>query len=223
LPLRAAGIPSRDTGKSVKVVVLFEPIEPAVSLSSASAGLFDAKGQLVAQWAAEPEDLAKRPVMAGLTAAPGTYRLRVAAVDALGRSGTVDDDLRVELAAAGSIFTSGVVLGAATSGGFAPKLQFTPADSAAAVYLEVYGATSCAAVSAQFEIAASEQAPPLARSTTLAAPVAQSDACILVGELDLAALAPADYAIRVQLHLNGDVIGRRLYTLRKTGRGGRGS
>lgn len=220
LPLRAAGFTSRDTGSSAKVVVLFEPIEPSVSLQSASAALFNAKGQLVAQWAGESQDLSRRPAMAGLAVAPGTYRLRVAAVDSIGRSGAVDDELRVELPAAGSLTTSGVVLGVSTTTGFSPRLLFTNADPKAAVYLEAYGAAPCTAVSAVLEIASSDlasQAPPLAKSTASSAQVDQSDACIIFGELDLAALPPGDHTIRVQLQLNGAVIGRRLHSLRKSG------
>jgi hypothetical protein len=217
LVLRAAGFSSRNTRDTAKVVVLFEPAESAVSLSAARAGLFDAAGKLVAEWTAELEDLANRPVMAGLTVPPGTYRLRVAAVDSIGRSGAVDDELRVEIPAAGAVSTSGVVFGAVTTTGFSPRLQFTSRDVTAAVYLEVYGASPCSAVSAAFEIAASEHAPPLSKSTAAAIPMEQSDACILVGGLDLSGLPQGDYAVRLQLQVNGEAAGQRLRAIRKSG------
>ena len=66
---------------------------------AASVGLFDEKNTLKKQWTAQPADLAKRPVMAALPAPPGTYRVRVAAVDASGRAGTTDYELKVESAA----------------------------------------------------------------------------------------------------------------------------
>ena len=218
LPLRAAGFPSRNPGgDAAKVVVLFEPTERSVSLKSAMAGLFNAKGQLVAQWTSEPQDFAELPASAGLVAPPGVYRLRVAAVDTNGRSGAVDEELTVELPAAGSATTSGILVGVMSSSGFSPRLQFTPADRAAGVYLEVYGVPSCAALSAILEVAPSAQAPPLVKSTASSTTVEQSDACIVFGEVDLGALPPADYAVRLQLQLNGNVIGQRLRTLRKSG------
>jgi hypothetical protein len=217
LVLRAAGFSSRDTRDTAKVVVLFEPAESVVSLSAAMVGLFDTKGKLVAQWIAERPDLANRPVVAGLSVPPGSYRLRVAAVDSIGRSGAVDDELRVEIPAAGAVTTSGVIFGALTTSGFSPRLQFSSKELTAAVYLEVYGASPCSAVSAAFEIAAEEQSPALSKSTASAIPVEQSDACILLGGLDLSGLPPGDHAVRLQLQVNGEAAGQRLRTIRKSG------
>ena len=218
LPLRAAAFASRDTEKTAKVVVLFEPVEPGVTLTSAIAGLFDAKGTLVAQWAPESQELAVRPVMAGLAAAPGAYRLRVAAVDSRGRSGAVDQDVAVGPFPAGSMTTSGVILGVQGAGPFFPRLQVTPADTVAHVYFEAYGAGPCDGLSATIEIAPAVQAPVIARSTAGASPIEKSDGCILFGEFPVAALPPGDYAFRVRLQRGETVLGERLRSLRKAGR-----
>ena len=174
LPLRAAAFGSRDTDKTAKVVVLFEPVEPGVTLTSASAGLFDAKGKLVAQWAPESQELTGRPVMAGLATVPGEYRLRVAAVDSRGRSGAVDQDVTVGPFPAGSITTSGIILGLQGTGPFFPRLQVTPADTVAHVYFEAYGAGPCAGLAATIEIAPAVKAPAIARSTAGASPIENS-------------------------------------------------
>ena len=218
LQLRAAAFASRDTDKTAKVVVLFEPVEAGVTLTSAIAGLFDAKGTLVAQWAPESEDLAGRPVMAGLAAVPGEYRLRVAAVDSRGRSGAVDQDVAVGPFPAGSMTTSGVILGVQGAGPFFPRLQVTLADTVAHVYFEAYGAGPCAGLSATVEIAPAVQAPPIVRSTAGASPLENSDGCILFGEFPVAALPPGDYAFRIRLQRGETVIGERLRSLRKAGR-----
>jgi hypothetical protein len=218
LQLRAAAFASRDTDKTAKVVVLFEPVEAGVTIASAIAGLFDAKGTLVAQWAPESKDLAGRPVMAGLAVVPGEYRLRVAAVDSRGRSGAVDQDVAVGPFPAGSITTSGVILGVQGTGPFFPRLQVTPADTVAHVYVEAYGAGPCAGLSATVEIAPAVQAPPIARSAAGASPLENSDGCILFGEFPVAALAPGDYAFRIRLQRGETVIGERLRSLRKAGR-----
>jgi hypothetical protein len=216
--LRASAVPSRDTAKTAKVVVLFEPLEPTVSISAAMAGLFDASGKLVSQWTAEPHDLANHPILAGLSVAPGTYRLRVAAVDSIGRSGSIDQEVRVELPAAGSLTTSGVVMGVTSATGFAPKLQFSSADAKAGVYLEAYGTSACTSVSATAEVALTEQGPALASSRGTSSAGDQPDACVLFAEFDLARLAPGDYAVRVNIQQNGQVAGRRMAAFRKSTR-----
>jgi len=217
LPLRAAAFASRDTDKTAKVVVLFEPVEPGVRLTSAMAGLFDAKGTLVAQWAPESQDLAGRPVMAGLAAVPGEYRLRVAAVDSLGRSGAVDQDMTVGPFPSGSVTTSGIILGVQGTGPFFPKLQVSFADTVAHVYFEAYGAGPCAGLSAAIEISPAVQSPPIVRSTAGASPLDNSDGCILFGEFPVAGLPPGDYAFRIRLQRGETVIGERLRSLRKAG------
>jgi hypothetical protein len=218
LQLRAAAFASRDTEKTAKVVVLFEPVEAGVSLTSAMAGLFDAKGTLVSQWTPESQDLAGRPVLAGLAAAPGAYRLRVAAVDSRGRSGAVDQDVTVGPFAAGSVTTSGVILGVQGTGPFFPRLQMTPADTVAHVYFEAYGAGPCAGLSATIEVAPALQAPAIARSTAGASPIENSDGCIMFGEYSVAALPPGDYAFRIRLQRGETVLAERLRSLRKAGR-----
>jgi hypothetical protein len=218
LQLRAAAFASRDTEKTAKVVVLFEPVEAGVSLTSAMAGLFDAKGTLVSQWTPESQDLAGRPVLAGLAAAPGGYRLRVAAVDSRGRSGAVDQDVTVGPFAAGSVTTSGVILGVQGTGPFFPRLQMTAADTVAHVYFEAYGAGPCVGLSATIEIAPALQAPAIARSTAGASPIENSDGCIMFGEYSVAALPPGDYAFRIRLQRGETVLALPLRSLRKAGR-----
>ena len=219
LHLRAAAVSSRDTEKTAKVLVLFEPIEAGVKLTSAIAGLFDAKGRLVAQWAPEAEELAGRPVIAGLAAPPGAYRLRVAAVDSRGRSGAVDQDVTVGLTPAGSMTTSGIIFGVQQgTGPFYPRLQLTPADTIAHVYFEAYGATSCNGLSATIEIAPAPQAAATVTATATAAPIENSDGCIVFGEYPVAALPLGDHEFRVRIKRGDTVVGERLRVLRKAGR-----
>jgi hypothetical protein len=215
LPLRAAAFASRGTGSQAKVVVLFEAVEPTAALASAIFGAFDARGKLVAEWTSAREDLVTRPAAAALMLPPGDYRLRVASVDALGRSGAVDADLRVETSAARSIATSAIVLGAMTPNGFSPKLQFTPGDAKATVYQEVYGVASCAAVVGRLELAATAEARAIVGAAAAAIPIDRADGCILHGELDLTALPPADYSVRVEIAASGTTVSRTTRTLRK--------
>jgi hypothetical protein len=215
LPLRAAAYPSRVGGDDkVKLVTLFEPADAGIELTSAAVGLFDERGRLTAQWTAEPADLARLPATAALMVAPGTYRLRVAAVDASGRAGTADTDVRAELAPADPVRLSGLVLGVPANGSFAPKLQFG-ADPAAVGYLEVYGASRTATVTARLELAASASATPMA-AVPATVSVAGSDALrIAYAGFGITALPPGDFLVRAVVSVDGKEVGRAVHTLRK--------
>ena len=91
---------------------------------------------------------------------PGTYRLRVGAIDANGRTGLIDDKVVAEILKAGPLQMSGLLLGLSAGAGFAPRLQFSTEPSVSA-YLEVYGVGQGARVGAQFEIAKTTNGPAL--------------------------------------------------------------
>lgn len=215
LPLRAMAYPSRNpTDQAMKVVVLFEP-EGSTTLKSAMAGLFNAKGQLITQWESDPTDLAKRTVVAGLVAPIGSYRLRVAAVDASGRSGAVDDDIRVDLTSAGPLKLSAILLGTLEGGSMSPRLQFDPADAAAVAYLEAYG-RACSGLTASIELAASGDGPALIHAPASTTVIDQSDTCIIYGGFEIGTLKPGDYVVRAVVSVDGKTVGQLTRTLRKT-------
>jgi len=218
LPLRAAGYASRDTGGSkVKVVVLFEPSAAATQLDTAMVGMFDAKGKLTAQWTGQKAELSRTPVVAALLVPPGTYRLRVAATDLAGRSGSVDADVRAALVNAAPLTLSALALGAAVEGSFSPRLLFRD-EQVVVGYVEVYGPPKNAAVTAVIELAESEDGPA---AITLPARVpAQSggDVLSIVGGIQVDRLPPGDYAVRMVVSLDGKPVGRVVRTLTKQGR-----
>ena len=125
LPLRGVGYVSHnpEDGK-IKIVCLMEPTEPSVQLNAASAGLFDEGGRLVAQWTADAKSLGGPAVMGALLASkPGIYRLRMAATDAAGRSGSADYQVVAEVPTVGGVKISSLVLGL-SRGGFVPRMLF---------------------------------------------------------------------------------------------------
>lgn len=215
LPLRAAAYASRGSDdKSVKVVTLFEPHEPSTMLSAAMIGLYDEKGKLTAQWTAQPAELSKSPVVAALTAPPGLYRLRVAATDSAGRSGSTDYELRAQLKPADPLRTSAMMLGVPQSGSFLPKLQFG-ADPAAVAAVEIYGVPKGAALTVQLELAASEQGPAMATAPASLGAGPSEDARAAYGGFTIGPLDPGDYMLRAILLLDGKEAGRVTQTLRK--------
>jgi len=218
LPLRAAAYTSRAPGsEDVKIVALFEGVEPGATLASASVGLFDEKNTLKKQWTAQSADLAKRPHTAAIIAPPGVYRLRVAAVDAAGRAGTTDYDLLAEVPRADPLKVSALVLGTQQQGtGFAPRLEFSGADAVAIGLLEIYGVPKSSTVTVDLEVAPSLNGTPLANAQTTVSQGTVEDTRIAFGGFSIASLAPGDYQMRAVITLDGKPVGRVVRTLRKT-------
>jgi VWFA-related protein len=216
LPLRAVGFVSNspDDGR-LKIVCLMEPSEPSVQLAAAAAGLFDENGRLVGQWTAEPGNLTTMPLMGALVAPrPGTYRLRVAASDSAGRSGTVDYEVVAHLAPAGTLTVSSLVLGLSRGGPFAPRLQFG-AEPVALGHLEIYGRIE-PGVTVSAEIARSADGP----ATGPAIPgalrkIAGEDRAIATVALPIGALPPGDYVVRITVAAPAGPPARVMRTLRK--------
>lgn len=213
VPLRAAGFVSRQPGATdLKVVALFEPDDPTVKLTAAVVGLFDEKGALKAQWTAQPNELGRAPVVAALTAAPGNYRMRIAASDSSGKGGTTDYELPVRLPDAPPVKTSNMLLGVG-QGGFAPKLAFTAADAAAIGFIEIYGVQKAAKLEVTFEIVSGNEVMGSGQGTV--GQGAGDDARIAYGGFGIATLEPGDYTMRATINVDGKQAGVVTRTLRK--------
>jgi hypothetical protein len=216
LPLRAAAFASRDeSADKVKLVLLVEPADPRVSLKSAAVGLFDEKGRLSVQATADAASLARTPPMMATVSKPGTYRVRVAATDAAGRGGTVDTDMDVALVSAGPLKLSSLVLGVAEEGRFAGRLQFDTEPTAVA-YLEIYGVVT-GALSADLELADTENGPASVRGAMRITGEASDDRHVALGGIPIGSLPPGDIVVRAVVSIDGKPIGRVTRTLRKAG------
>jgi hypothetical protein len=213
LPLRVTGFASRQSGQQkVKVVAIAEPIDPATQLASAALGLIDANGRLVAQAPFEAADLKPgQPVMAALLVPPGSYRLRAAAADTGGRTGTSDYELAAELRQAGPLELSGLVLGL-SRGGFVSRMQFGR-EPVALAHLELYGGTPGQQVSVVFELGRTLNGPPLVSMPgTLAV---AGDHYSATAPIPIGTLSPGDYIVRAIVGVAGGPSTRVERTLRK--------
>jgi hypothetical protein len=214
LPLRAAGFASREADGKVKVTVMAEPIEPGVELRSAASAIFDGNGRLAGQNSAEAAALSRMPLVMGLAATPGDYRLRVAATSADGRTGTADYDLDAELASAGPLSLSSMVLGL-WRGSFVPRLQFG-AEPVALAYFEIYGDTSVPiAVSA--ELATTPDGPANLTIPGAIREFSNREFRFALIAVPIGSLPPGDYIVRGVVTMEGQPAGRVSRTLRKAG------
>jgi hypothetical protein len=214
LPLRATSYASRIVAgdAEVKVVALFESVD-GKPLAAASVGLFDEKGSLKKQWTAQKDDLAKPIVRADLQAATGVYRVRVAAVDASGRAGTTDGELRAETVRADPLKLSALVIGTQQNG-FQPRLEFTSEGNAVGL-LEVYDVPKGGTITVDLDVASSSDGQPLAAAETKTGKGSGEDAVLAIGGFDITSLPPGDYLMRATVKLDGKAVGRVMRTLRK--------
>ena len=211
LPLRTVAYPSQNDAKTVKLLSIVEPIEANVTLSAAAVGLVDHTGRLVAQWTATAEELKAVPLIAALAVPTGTYRLRIAATDTTGRSGTADYDVDAELLPAGSLTMSALVLGL-SRGGFRPMLQFSN-EPVAMAYLELYGQTTTEPA-VTVELAMSEDGPALLTMPGSISRTSDDLRQFATAALPIGSLPAGDYAVRAIVTVDGKQA-RLTRTLRK--------
>ena len=215
LPLRAAAFASSTPGDSkLKIVAVAEPLDHAATLTSASFGLIDNRGRLIAQWTANERELSRVPVMSAGLAPPGAYRLRVAAVDNTGRRGATDYEFEAELTEAGNLSTSALVLGV-SRGFFVPRLQFLHEPTAMG-FFEIYGnLPPDQSLKAAFEIAPTEKGEAMIRVPAYLATSSDPARRVVTGVVPIAGLPPGDHVIRGVVLLDGKPVGQVTRTLRK--------
>ena len=216
LPLRAAAYSSRNPGDDkVRVLALFEPMDPDTKLNAAVVGLFDEKGKLTAQWTAQSADLATQPSMAALIVPAGTYRVRIAAKDASGRSGAVDvHGFAATLIEAGPIKLGDLVLGKIGPKGPVPAMQFE-GDQEAIAIIELYGRPEGPLKMYAEVLTGGEPVQiPLSPSASN-----EPDKFLLSAQIPLASLKPGDYTVRAVVAVEGHPDAQVTRTLRKVAAG----
>ena len=214
LPLRVAGYASDAGAGKIRIMVAVEPIETGITLKALAAAVFDDNGRLTGQGSALPGELTTSPVLMALDVAPGTYRLRAAAVDSSGRSGAADVSVTAEVAPAGPLRLSSLVLGVSRGGGFLPRLLFTT-EPVALGYLEIYGGTAGTQVTAMIEVSTSLNGPAFVTTRLALDPTSDPTRFTATGAVPLASLPPGDYVIRAIVGSEGKPAGRVVATLRK--------
>ena len=211
LRLRVGGFTVRDPDGKLRVGVLIEPADPSATLTSAGAILIDSSDRVVMHWHAR--DAAERPLLGALTAAPGAYRVRAAAIDSAGRAGAAETEIDVGLTAVGSLSLGSLLLSASRGGTTMLQLQFGAEPTARASF-DIYGGTAGQRLEATLELARNLDGQAIA-AVPLALTRADDTRVVATGTVPLGALPPGDYAVRGIIRLEDGTSGRVVRTLRK--------
>jgi hypothetical protein len=147
---------------------------------------------------------------------PGTYRLRVVALDTAGRSGAAEDTIEAELKQVGPLTLGSLMLGVSRAEGTRLLLEFGPEPTAIASF-DIYGGEPGLRMTATLEVARDVSGPPLT-TLPLALKRADDSRVVATGAVPLGALAPGDYVVRGVIKLEDGTSGRVLRTLRKAAR-----
>jgi len=211
LPLRTAGFTVREPGGRLRVGVVVEPVEPAAILASAGAVLIDGESRVVARWLAP--DARRRPILGAMAAQPGSYRLRVAAIDTAGRRGAAEDAVDATLVPVGPLSLGSLMFGVSRDDRVMSQLEFGTEPTAIASF-DIYGGVAGMGLTATLELARGLDAPAL---VTLPLAMARADETRVsaTGAVPIGALPPGDYIVRGIVRLQDGTTGRVVRTLRK--------
>ncbi len=214
VPLRVGGFTLREPDGRLRVGVVVEPVNPATSFDSVGAVLVEGNGQIVARWFAV--DALRRPLLGAMAAPPGTYRLRVVAIDSARRFGAAEDVVQVGLTPVGPLWLGSLMLGLSRDGGVELRLQFGAEPTAIASF-DIYGGAAGMPISAALEVARDPEGPAIA-SLPVSLTRAGDSRVMATGAVPIGALPPGDYAVRGVVRLEDGTTGRVSRTLRKVAR-----
>jgi hypothetical protein len=217
LPMRIAGYASLN-GRDGRMTVITaaEPMEPTAKFVQMSAALYDGSGKMQAQVNAIDSELSAQPALLAMVVPPGTYRLRVAAVDAAGRSGAADTEIVAETVSAGPLKMSSLVLGVSREGTFRPRLQFST-EPVGIAYLDLFGGSVGSPVGAIIEVLPIAGGNPIVTNRLAIESTADEGRFKATGSVPLGALPPGDYLARAIILVEGHPAGVVYRAFRKVG------
>ncbi len=221
LPLRLSTYVFADSGDAGRVRLALsaeigrdrqgaEPVTLAFALT-------DVQGRVVASGLQQPMLAPARADEPGpllyqgrIAAPPGDYTLRLAAVDAEGRAGSVDQHVRARLVDADPLQLGDLAVGSRAPGaGF--SLPAVPRLAAPAIltYIELYSDHPTALDQAQvrIEIAEDEDTPALVSRDALVGAHPDAGGRVATSQIDATALPPGRYVARARVSVDGRLVG----------------
>lgn len=217
LPMRVSAFVRRaPDGAGLSIIAAGEPFESGITLAAASLGLFDSSGTLKRNWSAAGTELKTGLVVTAFPAEPGRYRVRVAATDSLGRSGTADYEISAGLVPAGDLTVGTIVMGLSRSNSLIPKLEFGN-EPAALAEVELYGGKEGQEVAVVFQVLKAPEGGVLLEVPAALAATAQPDRFRATATLAIGAIPPGDYLVRAFVWMKDGKPGMVTRTMRKQG------
>jgi VWFA-related protein len=234
LPMRVTAYTVREPGTSqVRLLVSAEiGLRGGAVARGLTVGFFvrDGSGRVVASGA---EDLPDRPANAdrgeprsfvGAAAVPpGSYTLRLAALDGRGRRGTVDHPVKASLSDAGQIAVSDLILSGPSRGGaLRPDVDPEVRGGSLLAYLELYGRDPRALQQASvvLELAGSESGPALVSLAASVAAASEPDRRIAQASLPVDRLPAGEYVARAVVSVAGQAVRRVMQPFHVVGEAG---
>lgn len=212
--LRVGGFSVREGEGRLRVGVLVEPVDPAASLASVAAILISPDDRVAGRWFAK--DATERPLLGAMAVPPGTYRLRVVALDTAGRPGAAEETIEAGLTTVGPLSLGSLMLGVSRPEGMKLQLEFGSEPTAIASF-DIYGGAAGLRMSATLEVARALDGPALV-AVPLALKRADEGRVVASGAAPVGALPPGDYVVRGIIKLEDGTTGRVMRTLRKVAR-----
>jgi hypothetical protein len=209
--LRVGGFTVREGEGRLRIGVLVEPVDPAATLASVAAILISPDDRVVGRWFAK--DATERPLLGAMAAPPGTYRLRVVALDTAGRPGAAEETIEAGLTTVGPLSLGSLMLGVSRPEGMKLQLEFGSEPTAIASF-DIYGGAPGLRMSATLEVARDQEGAALV-TLPLALKRADDTRVVATGAAPVGALPPGDYVIRGIIKLEDGTTGRVMRTLRK--------
>ena len=221
LPLRATAFVTQDpSSDKVRLMIAAEVGTPGAAPSEHVMGyaLFDRQGKAVAAFSerktlsrADERESAPLEYQAATLVDPGTYYLRIAAVDAQGRRGSVIHEVNAWQMAGEAFAFGDLFVGNLPDGGLQVKPGVEPhVDSGTvAAFMELYTSTPGGLKGAEvtFEIASNQDAPALATSTAAMIGEAGASRRVAQAAVEAAVLPPGRYIARARIAYDGKPAG----------------
>ena len=171
---------------------------------------------MIGTYVGDAVTIAQSPALAAFVVPPGRYRVRVAAIDASGQGGSVDQEIDAELTPAGPLKLSSLVLGLARNADFLPRLQFST-EPVAVTFLEFYGGQEGQKVAAWLEVAQTIDGPPFRVIPLVVEATSEKDKFKAMGAVATGAFPLGDFVVRAMVQVDGSPAGQVTRIIRKVG------
>jgi VWFA-related protein len=205
----------QDDPSAVKLIILMEAATGGLEGVDTDVGfeVTTPEGRIVADASdrvtlTPPDSLTPASHLTAALVEPGAYRLKLAAIDATGRRGSVDLPFDARLTPAGPLQLSDLILGINDGTGFMPAIAATETARELSGFVEIYGMAPADDLDVRLEIAADLRSPALRDNGMSVVPTDDPTRRLAEGWIPVGTLRPGEYLVRAVVSLDGREAGR---------------